>query len=84
MSVFYPVYISVVQAHSDRDCSAWYTNKGGHPRCGADVGQGEGNAERTDEDGEECPALYSSSDRGVEGATFSRRKMLTGEQKKGM
>ena len=37
--------ISVVQAHGDCDCSTWYANEGGHPRGGADVDQGEGDAE---------------------------------------
>ena len=71
--------ISVVQAYGDCDCSTWYANEGGHPRGGADVDQGEGDAERAGEDGEECSALYPSGDRRVEGATVSRRQMPTGE-----
>ena len=37
--------ISVLQAHSYRDCSTRYANEGEHPRGGADVAQGEGDAE---------------------------------------
>ena len=74
--------ISVVQAHSDRDCSTWYANKGGHPCGRADVDQGEGDAERADEGGEECSALYPRGDCRVEGAAVSRRQMPTGEQNK--
>ena len=74
--------ISVMQAHSNCDCSTWYANEGGHPRGGADVDQGEGDAERADEAGEKCSALYPSGDCRVEGATVSRRQMPTGEQRK--
>ena len=70
---------TMLQVHSDCDCSTWYANEGGHPRGGADVGQGQDNVERAEEDGEECSSFYPSGDGGMEGATFCRRQMLTGE-----